>query len=105
MDQWRLAERRNIEPTLAVGLATWKILSPSKLPLSILYVLFSAGILWHLIVYAKPEQSSFDIVLFMLVMMTSGLLGLSVNGHLVIGFGFLQRGLYLVSFVWLWYRY
>lgn len=68
-------------------------------------VLFTAGILWHLIAYAQPDQRSFDIVLFMLVAMFSGLLGMSANGHLAIGFGLLQRGLYAVSFIWLWYRY
>ena len=68
-------------------------------------VAFSFGILWHLLVYANENQKSIHLVFFILVIGFSALVGLSKNGLIPIGFGLIQRGLYVISFMWLLFRY
>jgi len=68
-------------------------------------IAFSFGILLHSSVYSSPNQKTTNFVLFALVIMFSILIGLSKKGLIKIGLGLLQRGLYLVSFIWLLFRY
>jgi hypothetical membrane protein len=58
-----------------------------------------AGILWHMIV--TPERRSYHFVFLLLVTVISMLFGLAESETLSVGKGIVQRGLYLVSFVWL----
>jgi len=68
-------------------------------------IAFSFGILWHLSVYSNPNQKIINFVFFTLVIGFSALVGLSKKSVITIGLGLLQRGLYLVSFIRLLFRY
>ncbi|MCU0544232.1 MAG: DUF998 domain-containing protein [Oscillatoriaceae cyanobacterium Prado104] len=68
-------------------------------------IAFSFGILWHSSVYSDPNQKTTNFVLFTLIIGFSALIGLSKKSLIKIGLGLLQRGLYLVSFIWLLFRY
>lgn len=68
-------------------------------------IVFSFGILWHSSVYSDPNQMTTNFVFFALVIGFSALIGLSKKSLIKISLGLLQRGLYLVSFIWLLFRY
>lgn len=68
-------------------------------------ITFSFGILWHLLVYSNPNQKFINFVFLVLVIGFSALVGLSKNGLISIGLGLIQRGLYVISFIWLLFRY
>lgn len=68
-------------------------------------IAFSVGILWHTIAYAEIGAKMAHIIFFSLVIAFSILVGLSKNEMIPMGIGLVQRGLYLVSFGWLIYRY
>ena len=68
-------------------------------------IAFSLGILWHLIGYSNPKQRIVNFVFLILVIGFSACVGLSKNNLIPIGLGIFQRGLYIISFLWLIYRY
>ena len=68
-------------------------------------IAFSIGILWHLLGYSNPNQRIVNFVFLILVIGFSALVGLSKSGLIPIGFGIFQRGLYVISFLWLIIRY
>ena len=68
-------------------------------------IAFSFGILCHLLLYSNPNQKIINFVFLILVIGFSALVGLSKNGLIPIGLGLIQRGLYVISFIWLLFRY
>jgi len=68
-------------------------------------IAFSFGILWHLIGYSNPNQRIVNFIFLVLVIGFSSLVGLSKNELIPIGLGIFQRGLYVISFIWLLFRY
>ncbi len=68
-------------------------------------IAFSFGILWHLLVYSNPNQKMINFVFLTLIISFSALVGLSKKGLITIGLGLIQRMLYVISFVWLLFRY
>jgi len=68
-------------------------------------IAFSFGILWHLLVYSDPNQKIINFAFLILVIGCSALVGLSKNGLIPLGLGLIQRGLYVISFIWLLFRY
>lgn len=68
-------------------------------------IAFSFGILWHLLVYSNPNEKFIHFVFLLFVIGFSALVGLSKNGLIPIGLGLVQRGLYVISFIWLLFRY
>ena len=68
-------------------------------------IAFSFGILWHLLIYSDPDQKIIHFAFLILVIGFSALVGLSKNGLIPIGLGSIQRGLYVVSYIWLLFRY
>jgi len=68
-------------------------------------IALSFGIFWHLLVYSSPNQKLFHFVFLILVIGFSALVGLSKNEVISIGLGLIQRGLWLISFTWLLFRY
>jgi len=68
-------------------------------------ITFSFGILWHLLVYSNPNQKIINFIFLILVIGISALVGLSKNRLIPIGLGLIQRGLYVISFIWLLFRY
>lgn len=61
----------------------------------------SLGMLGYLLMAATPSERVFHAVFLALVVGFSMLFGLTENETIGIGKGIVQRGLYLVSFVWL----
>ncbi len=57
------------------------------------------GILWYLII--SPDKRGVHLTFLVLITGISMLFGLSESGTIPIGKGIIQRGLYLVSFIWL----
>ena len=72
---------------------------------SIAGVSFSIAILWHLLAYSAQEHKAFHLFFYFLVIGFSALVGLSKNDLIPVKMGLIQRGLYIVSFIWLWFRY
>jgi hypothetical membrane protein len=68
-------------------------------------IVFSFGVFLHSSIYSDPSQKITNFVLFALIIGFSTLIGLSKKSIIRIGLGLLQRGLYLVSFMWLLFRY
>lgn len=68
-------------------------------------IAFSCGILGHLLFYSNPNQKSINFIFFILVIGCSSLVGLSKKGLFPIQLGLAQRGLYVISFIWLLWRY
>ncbi|NJK75004.1 MAG: DUF998 domain-containing protein [Oscillatoriales cyanobacterium RU_3_3] len=68
-------------------------------------IAFSCGVFWHSSIYSDPNQKITNFVLFAFIIGFSALIGLSKKRIIKIGLGLLQRGLYLVSFLWLLFRY
>ncbi|MCA9934346.1 MAG: DUF998 domain-containing protein [Ardenticatenaceae bacterium] len=64
-------------------------------------ILFTLGILFHLIVAASPQEKQFHTVFLFLVVGASILFKLDETAVLHLGQGLVQRVLYLVSFMWL----
>jgi len=63
----------------------------------------SLGILWYLIASGSSSERIFHIVFLVLVMGFSMAFGLAENEIIGIGKGIVQRSLYLVSFIWLFF--
>ncbi len=68
-------------------------------------IAFSIAILWHLLVYSPSEQKWIHFIFFIFVIGFSALVGLAKNEMIPIGLGLIQRGLYLISFGWLLFRF
>jgi len=68
-------------------------------------IAFSFAILWHMLVYSDPKHKLKNFIFFILVIGFPALVGLAKNEMIAIGLGLIQRGLYLVSFIWLIIRF
>lgn len=64
-------------------------------------ICLTLGILAYLALSATPSEKVFHVVFLALVVGFSMLFGLAENRTIGIGKGVVQRGLYLVSFIWL----
>jgi len=63
----------------------------------------SLGILWYLIASDSSSERIFHFAFLVLVMGFSMAFGMAENGIIGVGKGIVQRSLYLVSFIWLFF--